>query len=87
MEAFYDKTEDEKEAAKAAKKADWEERRVKWAARKKEREEKAARKAEEKENGAGPWRIVLSSSSSSFGWTSTPVSETTLSSDFDWDCE
>jgi hypothetical protein len=85
MEAFYNKKKEEKAAAKAAKKADREERRAKSAARKKEREEKAARKAEEKKNGAGPSTIVLSSSS--FEWTSTPVSSTTLSSDFDWDSE
>jgi hypothetical protein len=84
MEAFYNKKE-VKAAAKAVKKADREERRVKSAARKKEREEKAAWKTEEKKNGAGLSTIVLSSSSSSsssFEWTSTPVSSTTLSSDF-----
>jgi hypothetical protein len=85
MEAFYA----EKAAVKAVKKADCEERRAKSAARKKERKEKAARKAvrkkEEKKNGAGSSTIVVSSSSS-FDWTSTPVSSTTLSSSF-WDSE
>jgi glucan-binding YG repeat protein len=87
MEAFYAEKAEEKAAAKAAKKADRKERRAKSTARKKEREEKAARKAarkkEEKKNGAGPSTIVVSSSSS-FDWTSTPVSSTTLSSNF-WD--
>nr|XP_051211677.1 ethylene-responsive transcription factor 1-like [Lolium perenne] len=87
MEAFYAKKEEEKAAA-AKKKADRDEKRAKSAARKKERAEKAARKAEEKKNGAGPSTIILSSSSSSsFEWTSTPVSDTTCSSDFDWDSE
>jgi hypothetical protein len=85
MEAFYA----EKAKEKAAKKADREERRAKSAARKNEREEKAARKAarkkEDKKNGAGPSTIVVSSSSS-FDWTSTPVSSMTLSSSF-WDSE
>jgi hypothetical protein len=81
MEAFYAEKAEEKAAVKAAKKADREERRTKSAARKKEREEKAARKKEEKKNGVGPSMIVLSSSSS-FDWTSTPVSSTTLSSSF-----
>jgi hypothetical protein len=89
MEAFYAEKEEEKAAVKAAKKADHEERRAKSAARKKEREEKAARKAarkkEEKKNGVGPSTIVMSSSSS-FEWTSTPVSSMTLSSSF-WDFE
>jgi hypothetical protein len=75
MEAFYAEKAEEKAAVKAAKKADREERRAKSAARKKEREEK--------KNGAGPSTIVVSSSSS-FDWTSTPVSSTTLSSSF-WD--
>jgi hypothetical protein len=83
MEAFYA----EKAEEKAATKADREECRTKSAARKKERKEKAARKAarkkEEKKNGAVPSTIVVSSSSS-FDWTSTPVSLTTLSSSF-WD--
>jgi hypothetical protein len=87
MEAFYAEKAEEKAAVKAAKKADREERRAKSAARKKEREEKAMRKAarkkEEKKNGAGPSMIVVSSSSS-FDWTSTPVSLTTLLSSF-WD--
>jgi hypothetical protein len=94
MEVFYDKKEDEKAVAKAAKKAakkaDREERRAKAATRKSEREEKATRKAEEKKNCAGPSTIVLSSSSSSssFEWTSTPVSSTIPgSSDIDWDSE
>jgi hypothetical protein len=84
MEAFYNEKEEEKAAVKAAKKADREERRAKSVARKKEREEKAARKAEEKKNGIGPLTIVISSSS--FEWTSTPVSSTTLSSSF-WNSE
>jgi hypothetical protein len=49
------------------------------------REKKAVRKAAEKKNGAGPSTIVVSSSTS-FEWTSTPVSSTTLSSSF-WDSE
>jgi hypothetical protein len=85
MEAFYVEKAEEKAAVKAAKKADREERRAKSAARKKEREEKGARKAarkkEEKKNSVGPSTIVVSSSSS-FDWTSTPVSSTTLSSSF-----
>jgi peptidoglycan hydrolase CwlO-like protein len=85
MEAFYAKKAEEKAAIKAVKKADREERRAKKAARKKEREEKAARRAarkkEEKKNGAGPSTIVVSSSSS-FDWTTSPVSSTTLSSSF-----
>jgi glucan-binding YG repeat protein len=89
MEAFYAKKAEEKAAVKAAKKADREEWRAKSAARKKEREDKAARKAarkkEEKKNSAGPSTIVVSSSSS-FDWTSTPMSSTTLSSSF-WDSE
>jgi glucan-binding YG repeat protein len=87
MEAFYAEKAEEKAAVKASKKADREERRAKSAARKKEREEKAVRKAtrkkEEKKNNTGPSTIVVSSSSS-FNWTSTPVSSTTLSSSF-WD--
>jgi hypothetical protein len=87
MEAFYAEKTEEKTAVKATKKADREERRAKSAARKKEREEKAARKAarkeEEKKNGVGPSTIVVSYSSS-FDWTSTPMSSTTLSSSF-WD--
>jgi hypothetical protein len=83
MEAFYA----EKAEEKAAKKADREECRAKKAARKKEREEKATRKAtrkkEEKKNSVGPLTIVVSSSSS-FDWSSSPVSSTTLSSSF-WD--
>jgi hypothetical protein len=83
MEVFYA----EKAEEKAAKKADREERRAKSAVRKKEREEKAARKAaskkEEKKKGAGPSTIVVSSSSS-FDWSSTPMSSTTLSPSF-WD--
>jgi septal ring factor EnvC (AmiA/AmiB activator) len=76
MEAFYKKKEGEKAAAKAAKKADREERKAKSAVRKKEREENAARKAEEKKNSTVPSTIVLSPSSF-FEWTSTPVSSTT----------
>jgi hypothetical protein len=87
MEAFYVEKAEEKAAVKAVKKADREERRAKKAARKKERKEKAARKVarkkEEKKNGAGPSTIVVSSSSS-FDWTTSPVSSTTLSSSF-WD--
>jgi glucan-binding YG repeat protein len=87
MEAFYTEKAEEKAAIKAVKKADREERHAKKAARKKAREEKAARRAarkkEEKKNGAGPLTIVVSSSSS-FDWTTSPVSSTTLSSSF-WD--
>jgi hypothetical protein len=87
MEAFYAEKAEKKAAIKAVKKADREERRAKKAARKKAREEKAARRAarkkEEKKNGAGPSTIVVSSSSS-FEWTTSPVSSTTLSSSF-WD--
>jgi hypothetical protein len=87
MEAFYAEKAEEKAAIKAVKKADREERRAKKAARKKAREEKAARRAarkkEEKKNGAGPSTIVVSSSSS-FDWTTSPVSSTTHSSSF-WD--
>jgi hypothetical protein len=85
MEAFYAEKAEEKVAVEAAKKADREERRAKSATRKKERKEKVARKAarkkEEKKNGVGPSTIVVSSSSS-FNWTSTTVSLTTLSSSF-----
>jgi hypothetical protein len=85
MEAFYAEKAEEKAAIKAVKKADREERHAKKAARKKAREEKAARRAarkkEEKKNGAGPSMIVVSSSSS-FDWTTSPVSSTTLSSSF-----
>nr|XP_051202018.1 ethylene-responsive transcription factor 5-like [Lolium perenne] len=76
-------------ATEAKKKASREKRRAESAARKVARAEKAARKAEEKKTDAGPSTIVVSSSSS-FEWTSTPVSETTPSthsSDFDWDSE
>jgi peptidoglycan hydrolase CwlO-like protein len=87
MEAFYTEKAEEKTAVKAVKKADCEERRAKKAARKKEREEKAARKAarktEEKKNDAGPSTFVVSSSSS-FDWSTSPVSSMTLSSSF-WD--
>jgi hypothetical protein len=87
MEAFYAEKAEEKAAVKAAKKADREERHAKKAAGKKEREKKPARKAarkkEEKKNGAGPSTIVVSSSSS-FDWSSSPVSSMTLSSSF-WD--
>jgi peptidoglycan hydrolase CwlO-like protein len=87
MEAFYAEKAKEKAAIKAVKKADREERRAKKAVRKKAREEKAARRAarkkEEKKNGAGLSTIVVSSSSS-FDWTTSPVSSTTLSSSF-WD--
>jgi hypothetical protein len=82
MEAFYNEKEEEKAAVKAAKKADREEQRAKSAARKKD---KATRKAEDKKNGASPSTIIVSSSSS-FKWTSTSVSSTTLSSSI-WDCE
>nr|XP_051201544.1 ethylene-responsive transcription factor ERF084-like [Lolium perenne] len=86
--AFYaekEKKEEEKAAEKAKKKASREKRRAESAARKAARAAKAARKAEEKKNGAGLSTIVLSSSSS-FEWTTTSVSETTpSSSDFDWD--
>jgi hypothetical protein len=84
MEAFYAKKEEVMATAK--NKADCDERRAKSAARKAERAEKAGRKAKEKKNGANPSTIVLSSSSS-FERTSTPVSDTTRSSDFDWDSE
>jgi hypothetical protein len=87
METFYAEKAEEKAAVKAVKKADREERRTKKVARKKEREEKAARKAarkkEVKKNGAGPSTIVVSLSSS-FDWTTSPVSSTTLSSSC-WD--
>jgi hypothetical protein len=87
MEAFYAEKAEEKAAMKATKKADRKEHRAKLIARKKEREEKAARKVarkkEKKKNGAGPSTIVVLSSSS-FDWTSTPVSSTTLLSSF-WD--
>jgi hypothetical protein len=87
MEAFYAEKAEEKAAVKAVKKADREERRAKKSARKKERGKKAARKAtrkkEEKKNGAGPSMIIVSSSSS-FDWTTSPVSSTNLSSSF-WD--
>jgi hypothetical protein len=87
IEAFYAEKAKEKAAVKATKKADRKEHRAKSAVRKKEREEKAVRKAvrkkEENKNGAGPSTIVVSSSSS-FDWTSTPVSSTTMSSSF-WD--
>jgi hypothetical protein len=87
MEAFYAEKAEEKAAVKVVKKADREKRHAKKAARKKERKEKAARKAarkkEEKKNGAGPSTIIVSSSSS-FDWSSSPVSSTTLSSSF-WD--
>jgi hypothetical protein len=87
MEAFYAEKAEEKAAVKAVKKADREECHAKKAARKKEggegREWKVARKKEEKKNGIGPSTIVVSSSSS-FDWTTSPVSSTTLSSSF-WD--
>jgi hypothetical protein len=83
MEAFYAEKAEEKAAVKAVKKADREECRAKKAARKKEREEKAVRKKEEKKNGAGLSTIVVSLSSS-FDWTTSPVSSTTLFSSF-WD--
>jgi hypothetical protein len=87
MEVFYAEKAEEKAAVKAVKKADCEERHAKKAVRKKEREEKAARKAvrkkEEKKNGAGPSTIVVSSSSS-FDWTTSPVSSMNLLSSF-WD--
>jgi hypothetical protein len=77
MEAFYAEKAEEKAAIKAVKKADREERRAKKVAR------RAARKKEEKKNGAGPSTIVVSLSSS-FDWTTSPVSSTILSSSF-WD--
>jgi hypothetical protein len=87
MEAFYAEKAEEKAAVKAVKKASREERQAKKVARKKERKEKAARKVarkkEEKKNDAGPSMIIVSSSSS-FDWTTSPVSSTTLSSIF-WD--
>nr|XP_051206044.1 ethylene-responsive transcription factor 1-like [Lolium perenne] len=88
MKAFYAQKEEQKAAAKKKKKADREKRRAESAARKAARAEKAARRAEEKKNGAEPSTIILSSSS--FEWTSTPVSDTTPSSHssgFDWDSE
>nr|XP_051202208.1 uncharacterized protein LOC127315795 [Lolium perenne] len=86
MEAFYAHKEEEKAAA-AKRKVDRDQHRAASASRKAERAEMAARKVEEKKNGAGPLTIVLSSSTSSFGWTSTPVCDTTHSSDFDYDSE
>jgi hypothetical protein len=87
MEAFYAEKAEEKATIKAVKKADREERRTKKAARKKEREENAARRAarkkEKEKNSAGPSTIIVSSSSS-FDWTTSPVSSRTLSSSF-WD--
>jgi hypothetical protein len=74
--ARYDKKEEEKAAVKATKKANREDWTAKVAARKKEREDKAAMKAKEKKNSVGPSTIVLPSSSS-FEWTSTPVSSAT----------
>jgi hypothetical protein len=71
------------------KKADREARRAKKKKKKeddktKEKEEKATRKKEENKNGVGLSIITFDSSSSSFEWTSTPVSSTTPnSSDFD----
>nr|XP_051210999.1 uncharacterized protein LOC127328441 [Lolium perenne] len=88
-EAFYAQKEEEKEATKAKKKASRDKRRAEFAARKAARAEKVARKEDQKKNDAGPSTIVLSfSSSSSFEWTTTPVSETTpSSSDFDWESD
>jgi hypothetical protein len=83
MEAFYAEKEAAKATTKAKKKASRDKRRTESTAR----PEKAGRKEEEKKNDAGPSTIVLSSS---FEWTSTPVSETTPSShssDYDWDSE
>nr|XP_051201578.1 dehydration-responsive element-binding protein 1A-like [Lolium perenne] len=88
-EAFYAQNEEEKAAVKAKKKASREKRRAESAARKAATAKKAARKEEEKKKGAGPSTIVLSSSFS-FQWTTTPVSETTPSthsSDFDWESD
>jgi hypothetical protein len=73
-------------AAVTKKKPDRDQCRAASTARKADRAVKAARKAKEKKNGANPSTIVLSSSSS-FERTSTPVSDTTRSSDFDWDFE
>jgi FtsZ-interacting cell division protein YlmF len=85
---FYAEKEEAKTAQKAAKKRDREARRAKKEAKKKQKEEKAARKKKEKKNGVGLPTIAVDSSSSSFEWTSTPVSSTTPnSSDFDWDSE
>ncbi|XP_071680151.1 uncharacterized protein [Lolium perenne] len=87
-EAFYAQKKEAKAKAAAKKKADRDRRRAESAARKAERAEKAARRAkraEEKKRGAGP-STNMPTSSSSFEWTTTPVSDTTPtsgSSDFD----
>jgi septal ring factor EnvC (AmiA/AmiB activator) len=89
MEAFYAQKKEEKAKAATKKKADREKRRAESAARKAERAEKAARmarRAEEKKRGAGP-STNMPTSSSSFEWTTTPVSDTTPtsgSSDHNW---
>ncbi|XP_071680207.1 uncharacterized protein [Lolium perenne] len=89
-EAFYAQKKEAKAKAAAKKKADRDRRRAESAARKAERAEKAARRAkraEEKKRGAGP-SMNMPTSSSSFEWTTTPVSDTTPtsgSSDFDWE--
>nr|XP_051212128.1 uncharacterized protein LOC127329693 [Lolium perenne] len=90
MEAFYAQKKEEKAKAAAKKKADHEKCRAESAARKAERVDKAARRArraEEKKRGAGP-STNMPTSSSSFEWTTTPVSDTTPasgSSDYDWE--
>jgi membrane protein involved in colicin uptake len=88
METFYAQKKLAKVKAAAKKKADRKKRRAEFAARKAERAENAARRArraEGKKNGAGP--SANFPSSSSFEWTTTPVSDTTPtsgSSDFNW---
>nr|XP_051229945.1 ethylene-responsive transcription factor 2-like [Lolium perenne] len=90
MEAFYAQKKEEKAKAAAKKKADREKRRAESATRKAERAEKAARRArraEEKKRDVGP-STNMPTSSSSFEWTTTPVSDTTPtsgSSDFEWE--
>jgi sRNA-binding protein len=90
MEAFYAQKKEAKAKAVAKKKADRDRRRAESAAKKAERAEKAARRAkraEEKKRGARP-STNMPTSSSSFEWTTTPVSDTTPtsgSSDFDWE--
>nr|XP_051217534.1 ethylene-responsive transcription factor RAP2-4-like [Lolium perenne] len=88
-EAFYAQKEEDKAAMKAKKKASREKRRAESAARKKARTDAAARRKEERKNTAGPSTVVLSSSSDfQYTTTSTPVSDTTLSSsDFDWESD
>ncbi|KAK1601190.1 hypothetical protein QYE76_018926 [Lolium multiflorum] len=76
------------EKARAAMKASREKRRAD-SARKKARADAAARRKEERQKAAGPSTVVLSSSSEfQYTTTSTPVSDTTLSSsDFDWESD